>query len=311
MANDLNSAPRIARLAALRYFSAVAEHGSFRAASESLGIAASAINRQITNLEIDLGAPLFDRQRGRMGLQLTEAGHILRARLRSAYNELRIANDEITAIKGLQRGHVIVGVNESLAGDIMPTAFNQFHEQHPGIDFDIKVDNTRALVGRLRQGEIDFAVGYNFPANVGLVFDEAIPLRLHAVVPIGHPLESRERITLADLARHKLIFPDNSLLIRQAFDHAIRQSRLQLNILVETNSFDLILRFVASGAGISIVTGHSGRKASEGRIAYIPIDEPQWGSNVLACCRMPNRSLSIAAQAFVDTIRTLLKSSVT
>ena len=89
-----NSNLKLARSTALRYFSQVAESGSFRGAAGTLHIAASAINRQISNLEADLGVKLFERARGPAGLRLTDAGTILQGRLRSAMNELRIANEE-------------------------------------------------------------------------------------------------------------------------------------------------------------------------------------------------------------------------
>ena len=50
--------------AALNYFREVARIGSIRKAAGSLNVAASALNRQIINLEIQLGTPLFDRLPG-------------------------------------------------------------------------------------------------------------------------------------------------------------------------------------------------------------------------------------------------------
>src|ERR1700731_749750 len=62
---------------ALRYFLAVSHAGTFRHAANLLHVSASAINRQISLLEVDLGAPLFERGRGRNKLKLTAAGEIL------------------------------------------------------------------------------------------------------------------------------------------------------------------------------------------------------------------------------------------
>jgi DNA-binding transcriptional LysR family regulator len=55
-----------------RYFQEVIHHGSIRKAAEHLHIAASAVDRQILNVEETLGVRLFDRVSG--GVRLTAAG---------------------------------------------------------------------------------------------------------------------------------------------------------------------------------------------------------------------------------------------
>ena len=56
----------------LRYFDEVVRRGSIRKAAEHLHVAPTAINRQILDLEAELGAPLFDRISNR--LRLTPLG---------------------------------------------------------------------------------------------------------------------------------------------------------------------------------------------------------------------------------------------
>ena len=57
----------------LRYFAAVADGLNFSRAAEKLRVAQPALSRQIRSLEEELGAPLFDRDRG---VQLTDAGRV-------------------------------------------------------------------------------------------------------------------------------------------------------------------------------------------------------------------------------------------
>jgi len=67
---------------AYRYFMAVAETGSARAAARQLNVAASAISRQLIMLEAQVGIALFDRS-GR-NLELSPAGDVLLRGLRAA-----------------------------------------------------------------------------------------------------------------------------------------------------------------------------------------------------------------------------------
>ena len=61
----------------LRYFLAVGRLGSIRRAADELNVSASAIDRQILNVEANLGMPLFERLP--TGLRLTAAGEIMMA----------------------------------------------------------------------------------------------------------------------------------------------------------------------------------------------------------------------------------------
>lgn len=62
----------------LRYFLAVAKEGGFSAAAETLNITQPTLSRQIQDLEIELGYPLFER--ANRGVSLTAEGMFLRQR---------------------------------------------------------------------------------------------------------------------------------------------------------------------------------------------------------------------------------------
>src|SRR5438067_1870654 len=100
-----------------RYFAAVAEAGSVRAASRDLNVAASAISRQLILLEAQLGIELFERH-GR-NLTLTSAGEILLKGLRSATHEHEAVLDHLGALRGLKRGRVRLATVESISVSLL------------------------------------------------------------------------------------------------------------------------------------------------------------------------------------------------
>jgi len=85
----------------LRAFASVAEHGSLTRSAASIGVAPSALSRQIAGLEAQLGAPLFERHP--RGMVLTEAGEILARHARRAQLDAEHALGEIGALRGLRK----------------------------------------------------------------------------------------------------------------------------------------------------------------------------------------------------------------
>lgn len=101
----------------LRYFTAVARHGSIREAADDLHIAQSALSRQIHKLEEELGVPLL--QRHPRGITLTSAGEIFLRYARSSLSQVEKVRSELDALKGLRRGTIVIHAIESLVPHLL------------------------------------------------------------------------------------------------------------------------------------------------------------------------------------------------
>src|SRR5271169_4579654 len=99
----------------LKYFIEVARCGSVRKASENLFVASSAVNRQILNLEDELGTELFDRMPG--GMRLNLAGERLLKHVQSTLHDFQVMRTELDALKGERSGHVKLASMDSLFVD--------------------------------------------------------------------------------------------------------------------------------------------------------------------------------------------------
>src|SRR5437588_3777315 len=91
----------------LRYLVALADERQFTRAAAREHVAQPALSQQIRRLEDELGVPLVERTTRHVAV--TDAGELLVARARRILAELEAANDELLAIKGLERGRVRVG----------------------------------------------------------------------------------------------------------------------------------------------------------------------------------------------------------
>ncbi|SFI80061.1 LysR family transcriptional regulator [Celeribacter neptunius] len=294
----------LGRLPGLRHFIEVAQLGSFRAAADKLHVAPSAVSKQIKNLELALDIELFRRDRGRGGLELTEAGEILLFRCASVINELTIAQDEIDQLQGLQRGHLRLGVNEVLASDLLPGLLRDMSYNHPGLKFTIYVENTREIVDRMQDGDIDIALGYNFPPTAEIEILATLRRRTYVVTSLDHPLARLRSVQLTDIDGERIIFPDHSVPMRQLLEDALVQSGVSLHEVMSTNSFTLLRQMVESGMGIGIVFGRFLQIRRE-EIAFVELTDLPFDSPPVACCRMAGRTPTASSVAFAAAIKTL------
>ena len=143
-------------LKSLRYFLAIAEEGSISAAAESLNLSQPNISRQMTLLEKELGAKLFER--GSRRIVLTEEGMLLRRR---AVEILQLADTAVTEIGSAGKdviGTVRIGCGETDAMRVVARAIRRFSETYPMVRFELHSGNAEDVSDLLERGLVDFGV---------------------------------------------------------------------------------------------------------------------------------------------------------
>ncbi|QIE30471.1 LysR family transcriptional regulator [Caballeronia sp. SBC2] len=296
---------------ALRYFYEVAKAGSFRRAAEQIHVAASAINRQVKNLEEEIGAQLFERGPGRSGIKLTAAGEILLHRVRLAMSELSAAWAEVDALQGLQRGTVNFGVNESASTEFIPRLLTAFHKTYPGVNFEVTVASSLRLVELTLDDEIDFAVAFNPPISERLEILTKLELGTCIMVDRKHPLAARARVTLSDCVAYNFVMPDNTLAMRTTLDQMFDRIGARPRPVLTTNSYELMRAAAAAGIGIAVVARCLfGINPSYPDAVFIPVSDPWVKSQMLVCCTRAERHLAIASHSLIEQIKDVLRQLV-
>lgn len=197
----------------LRAFHAVAERRSFSAAALELGYAQSVVSHHVAALEDEFGLTLVDRSRRPVGL--TPAGEQLRGHAVAVLGAVAEAEDALRALAGLQRGALRLGAFLTACTSFVPAALARFERDAPGVDVRLEQAETEDAMRRLRAGDLDLAVVYsNSPAEQPPGADESLawsylgddPYRL--VLPAGHRLARKRRISAADLRGERFSAPE-------------------------------------------------------------------------------------------------------
>jgi DNA-binding transcriptional LysR family regulator len=145
------------KLHQLRAAVAVAEHGSLRAAARSLDMAQPTLTRSLSELERELGAPLFERRS--RGMVETEIGRAFVHRAVAILNDVRRAREEFEQLRGSTGGSVTIGLSIAAHFALLPRALEPFRRRFPRIHLHIIEGFYPTLEHGLQDGSVDFAIG--------------------------------------------------------------------------------------------------------------------------------------------------------
>ncbi|MBC7283404.1 LysR family transcriptional regulator [Hoeflea sp.] len=279
----------------LHYIEAVAEHGSIQAASRAIGIAASAIDRQIKLLEDRLGVPLFDRTSTGMTLSPVGEMFIVLTRRWKA-DENRIWSD-VKQMQGVDLGHIRLVTMDSLVNSVLPRFLHHVAEIYPKVRIDVVIGTPDDAIAALDAGNADIALAFNVRAqrDLHLLWSEELPL-LYVAAP-GHALAREKEVRLSQVRDHPIVVQSPSLAIRRILEarHGWVFSGDRPPIV--TNSLQLLKQMVMSGSHAALTSELDvAQELLDGRIVAIPVT----GQNVAP----QNITLAISGKRTLPRIAT-------
>jgi DNA-binding transcriptional LysR family regulator len=189
------------KLHQLRSLIAVAENGSIHEASRALHVTQPAVSKALSDLEGELGAPLFVRSA--RGAQLTPYGQSLIRHARAIEQELRHAHEDIATLLGIARGTVTVGVTPVTSAGPFAEALRQFSGAYPQVTVNVFELRPAQIQEGLADGSIDFGLVSRIgqPSDTRFYWETLYTIATTLAVRTGHPLRgSRSLRVLAQAA---------------------------------------------------------------------------------------------------------------
>src|SRR6476469_2780230 len=253
----------------LRCFVAAAEELHFGRAAQRLEMLPSALGRFIRILEEDLGTRLMMRTTRSVTLTDDGAAFLKEARSLLAQAEALAAKFRRSCRK--QAATVRVGAIDSAAAGLLPMLLHDFRMQRPDVTVQLVEDKTIRLLPRLLSGRIDLAF-IRPPESPDKRLEFMFLFHETAVVAVSdrHPLASRKRVTIADLANQPLIVPE-----RRSRPHShdltmklFAEAGLEARIVQIADEKQTIVNLVSAGLGVAIVPRWTSRMAARG-VRYV------------------------------------------
>jgi len=289
----------------LRALQAVAEAGSFSGAADKLNYTQPAVSKSIAALERELGAVLVERDC--RPVRLTDAGAALARHADEVFARLALARSEIEAIAQANGGTVSLGTFGSAAAAFVVDALRGFRQRHPGVHVSIVEGMPGAMVRRLRAGELDLAVVFDFPAagediGVGLELHHLLDQPFDIVLPPWHPLAGESRVRPADLAGDDWLLQDfgpQSPTLK-LIGRMCAAAGFEPRVAFRVNDCQVILAMVAAGEGVSVLPRLM-LDPLHADVVVKPVEGDAPKQRV-AAVRVPTRHLAPAAAEFLAAL---------
>jgi len=234
----------------LEYAVAVADHRSFRRAAAACQVSQPALSTQIAQLERDVGAQLFERDRRRV--LVTAAGEELIARARRVLGEV----DALVEGAGTHRepltGTVRLGVIPTVAPYLLPLVLPAVRARHPRLRLVLREDQTARILADLDAGRLD-AVVIATPVPGDLAVAELYREEFLLAAPARHRLFGKKRLREDDLdGETTLLLEDGHCLRDQALAICHTAGAHEAAELRAT-SLPTLVQMVASGLGVTLL----------------------------------------------------------
>jgi DNA-binding transcriptional LysR family regulator len=233
---------------------AIAEHGTFGRAAQSLGYTQSAISQQIATLERIVGQKLIDRPGGPRQVSMTEAGVLLLRHADAIAARLRAAQADLVALDAGDVGPLRIGTYQSVGARVLPALLREFTQDWPKVDVTLREsadDHELALL--IESGELDLSfvvlpLGPG-PYETAELFRDPYVL----VVPKGSPLAGRDRPpSLRELVEHPII-SYRTCRTTQRVEDRLRQTGREPHIVFRSDDNGTVQGLVAAGVGIGVM----------------------------------------------------------
>jgi DNA-binding transcriptional LysR family regulator len=278
----------------LRYFMAVGRLGSIRKAADVLNVSASAIDRQILNVEADLGMPLFERLP--TGLRLTAAGEIMMAAGGRWQKNLSDVRAQIEDLRGLKRGHVDIAVIDAMTKGYLPGVIQSLQSRYPGITVGVRVLENDKVRAAIMSGEVDFGIFFEPQSYRGITVRAFVEVVLGLLTPAGHPFARQTEARFSAVSGAALIVPAEPLAVSQQIAVLEGITGVVLDRTVTSDNIQMIVSLVLQGVGIGILTSIDVvTEVKRGLLGFTRISDAILRPMTLALCTASARTPSYAA----------------
>jgi LysR family transcriptional regulator, low CO2-responsive transcriptional regulator len=250
-----------AQLPYLETFSKAAELSSFTGAAKALRLTQASVSQRVQALEKTLDKSLFKRQGGRV--LLTEAGQRLYEYAQRILDLHREARREVAGHEAPVGGELLLAGSSIPGEHFLPSLLSAFSQKHPHVRVRAGIGDSMAVMAQVERGEVSLGLVGRKSDNPHLEFRYLASDRMVLVVPPGHPLSKRKKVSVKQLAGHALVLRETGSGLRHCFEKSLERvgrSLADFRVALELGSNEAVKEAVLRGVGVAVLSVYAVQK---------------------------------------------------
>ncbi len=239
----------------LKVFKTVAYRLSFTKAAAELLISQPAVTKHISELEKQVGAPLFDRRGGTVAL--TRQGELLldyANRILSLYGNL---NDAFADNGHLPSGTIRLGASTTIAQYVLPSILALFRRRYPDIRIEMTTGNTEQIEDLTADSRIDLGVIEGKATGHNLHYEPFMHDELVLVTATANSAFRLDEVNREQLASLPLVIRESGSGTLEILGEALERYGLNLrtmNIEIQLGSTESIKRYLYHSGAFAFIS---------------------------------------------------------
>lgn len=253
----------------VRSLIAIIENGSLAEAAEALGLTQASLQRAVRHLEGNLRRNIFHRTAS--GVMVTPDGIELGRRLKLATLEIEWGIQEIDEARGAQASELVLGTLPYGGSLLLASVLGEFLQRYPETRVRVVTEGAAEMMRRLRFGDVDLVVGIIQETTSQDLANKVIAhTKFQVVARREHPLASRKRVTLEDLASYEWVVGLAGASRRICFEDLFR-AHPHPRAPIETSTLPIIRHLIRNGDRLTLMTSYE-LQHEAGALVALPFD---------------------------------------
>lgn len=282
----------------LRYFTEVANYGSFTKAAASTYLSQPTLSKSIKKLESELNVELFERST--RSLMLTDAGEIVLQQARKILG----ATDELSSLLddliNLPTGNIKIGIPPLIGTLFFPGIAKTCRQQYPQVSLELIERGAKRIEQLVEEGQVDVGI-IVFPTDDSK-FDITpfIKEEFMLYTSSKHQFATLKEVSLQQLAEENFIVFNREFALHELVIKECQKAGFQPNIAHESSQWDLITELVGAELGITLLPKSIYRKMDHNTIQMIKLTSPPMWE--LGFITKKDRYQSFAVRALLELV---------
>lgn len=295
----------------IKYFVAVIDCGSLSRAARQVHVAQSALSKQMSALEDELGVQLFHRSHN--GVTPSEAGKVFYEYALGMLKHLVDARAAVSSSPELVSGSIIVALPQSVATLLAMPLLRAVAARYPQVSFHLNEELTGNVMDQLTRGRVDLALFSSLDLPSQVLFSPLIEEDFYLIHRANAPdAPAAGEVSLAQALARPLVFPSQAHghCTRTLVERAVKERGLAAgDIAMEVNSVHILKSAVEAGIGHTIMPLNLAmREIEDGRLVAhrIAVDGFSRTLGICSCASMPASPLkTLISELIREVVRSM------